>query len=106
MWMDDLKLDFSGFRPSLSLSNHIRDIAADILADAPSDSFTRASVRRLVDGTGEVFEGILRVSSSVGTFLVQERDTDVIRLMGRLQERITSQLDLWKRHRFAEEGHG
>lgn len=104
MWMPDLKLDFAGFRPSLSLSNHVREIASDVSAEAPSDSFMRATIHRIVDGTGEAFEGIFRITSSVGTFLVQERDTDVVRLAERLKERIGRQLANWKMHRFADEG--
>lgn len=100
MWMDDLRLDFAGFRPSLSLSNHIREIAHDIVEEAPSDSLTLATIRRIVDGTGEAFEGILRVTSSVGTFLVHERDTDAFRLMSRLRERIGREFAQWKVHRF------
>ncbi len=104
MWMPDLKLDFSGFRPSLSLSNRVREIAADVSMEAPSDSFTKATIHRIVDGTGEVFEGIFRITSSVGTFLVHERDTDAFRLADRLKERIGRQLANWKMHRFADEG--
>lgn len=103
MWMPDLKLDFAGFRPSLSLSNHLRGIVAHVSADAPSDSFVRATINRIVDGTGEAFEGIFRITSSAGTFLVHERDTDVFRLVERLRENIGGQLTDWKMHRFADE---
>ncbi len=103
MWMPDLKLDFAGFRPSLSLSNQVREIASDVSMKAPSDSFMKATIHRIVDGTGEAFEGIFRITSSVGTFLVHERDTDVLRLVERLKDRIGGQLANWKLHRFADE---
>jgi len=101
--VNNLKVDFADFRPTQAVANHVREVANRIFMGAPSDSTTLTQIRRIVDGTGEVFEGIFRITSSVGTFFVRERDHDVIRLAERLKTNIENQLSRWKLDRFAEE---
>lgn len=90
--------DFVGFKPTPSLEVVAKTVFGRVHNEAPSDSFSCATIRKTIQG----FQAALKINSSVGTFVAEAVAEDPQKAILSLSRRIRSQLRVWKRQRFAE----
>lgn len=89
------RFEFFGFEPSKEMRSVANEILGHVVGDSPSDANSVAKLTKTQRG----FEGLLRVSSVAGTFLVNVVETDPVRAMQKLHEKIFEQLNKWKEKR-------
>ena len=94
------RFEFIDFEPAHDLATMAKEKLNRIFGESPSDSTTRALLRKTRDG----FEGVMQVKSAVGTFVADVIGEDPKEVVDSLSNKIRSQLQSWKRKRFQIEG--
>ena len=97
--MSSKQFSFIDFEPTRHLANNAMERLSRIFGESPSDSSTRAWVKKTRDG----FEGRLQIRSAVGTFMADVIGEDPAQVIDSLSRKVRSQLRLWKRQRFQED---
>ncbi len=92
----DRVIDYSGFDPSGDETSQLKTALERVHMEAPSDSFTKLIFTK----TGNTIEGILKVTSTNGSFLAREKGQELVALADDLIQKIRSQLSSWKELRF------
>ncbi len=89
------KFKFVDFEPSAGVARRSMEKLNRIFGESPSDSSTRAVLRKTRAG----FEGSLQVRSSVGSFIANVVGEDPIEVLENLSQNVRSQLRTWKKQR-------
>lgn len=96
MLTEDFSLRFEGFKPSEAVIEKIKIALSDLYSKSPHRSFLRATFK----SSGQVFEGVIHITSAAGKFVVEVTDKDLDSLSKSAFEKIIWQLDSWKAKRF------
>lgn len=96
MLSEDFSLQFEGFVPSEAVTERIKIALSDLYSKSPHRSFLKATFR----STGQVFEGVIHITSVAGKFVVEVADKDLDVMSKTAFEKIKWQLDTWKQKRF------
>lgn len=96
MLSEDFSLHFEGFAPSEAVIEKIKIALSDLYSKSPHRSFLRATFK----SSGQVFEGVIDITSAAGKFVVEVKDTDLEAMSKAAFEKIIWQLDSWKAKRF------
>jgi hypothetical protein len=94
----DRVIDYSGFKPSGDETSQLSNALERVHMEAPSDSFTKMIFTK----TGDTIEGLIKVTSTNGSFLVREKGQELLQLGDSLIQKIRSQLSSWKELRFRD----
>ena len=89
------KFEYIDFEPTVSLKTRAKESFSRIFGESPSDSSTRAFLRKTRDG----FQGVMQIRSAVGTFVADVIGEDPIEVVESVSRKIRSQLVSWKRDR-------
>lgn len=95
MLSEDFSLKFEGFSPSEEVLKKIKISLSDLYSKSPHRSFVRATFKC----TGQVFEGVIDITSVAGKFVAQTTNVDFDILSKQTFKDITKQLDIWKSER-------
>ena len=96
MLSEDLKLRFTGFEPTHDVRSAVHVLLNDIFLKSPSRSFLSATFTL----TNGIFEGVIKISSSAGSFVAKSTDAHMPNLGHKLRDTLASQLEKWKTLRF------
>lgn len=88
--------EFVDFTPSPGVVRGALDRLSRIFGESPSDSSSRAILRRTVQGG---FQGTLQIRSAVGTFVADVIGEDPLEVVNQLSSKILHQLREWKQAR-------
>jgi hypothetical protein len=97
MLSENFSLQFEGFKPNEEITRKIRIAMSDLYSKSPHQSFLKATFK----STGQVFEGVIDITSAAGKFVVEVADKDFELATGSAFEKIKFQLEAWKQTRFA-----
>jgi hypothetical protein len=89
------EFNFVDFEPSAGVVKRSMEKLHRIFGESPSDSSTRAILRKTRAG----FEGSLQVRSAVGSFVANVAGEDPIEVLDNLSQNVRSQLQTWKKKR-------
>lgn len=95
MLNEDFSLEFLGFEPTEELKKMIDALLRDTYLKSPSQSFLKATFKL----TGDLFEGVIDITSSAGHFIAKAADADITRTGSKLFNKIRVELDKWKSDR-------
>jgi hypothetical protein len=90
--------EFIDFEPTSGLAERAVERLGRIFGESPSDSSTRASLKKTRNG----FEGRLQIRSAVGTFVADVMGEDPLQVLNSMTRKVRSQLRMWKRVRTLE----
>jgi ribosome-associated translation inhibitor RaiA len=93
--MNMKQFSFIDFEPSRNLTDRAMERLSRIFGESPSESSTRAWVKKTRDG----FEGRLQIRSAVGTFMADVIGEDPAQVIDSLSQKVRTQLQNWKRNR-------
>lgn len=96
MLSEDFSLQFEGFSPSEDAIEKIKIALSDLYSKSPHRSFLKATFKC----TGQVFEGVIDITSAAGKFMVEVKDKDLDAMSKNAFDKITWELDSWKAKRF------
>jgi hypothetical protein len=88
--------EFIDFEPTTSLMLKAAEKLGRVFSESPSDSNTKASLKK----TSRGFEGRMRVHSAVGTFVADIIAEDPLQALELVAQNLRNQLLAWKRERF------
>lgn len=98
--MDDFSIQYQGFTPTPVTRTYIQELMFRAHEGAPSASCLRVTISR----TGRnSYKGILRISSSAGSFFSIASEQTPLAVAHQLLDRVRRQLDKWKSRRFPHE---
>lgn len=92
---DNLKICFSGTRPSASVLRLVKEVADKIQSWSPSDS----CLQILCETNSEDFKASCRIVSKAGVFCAEAADRNPRIGLKKLEGKIQKQLDRWKKSR-------
>lgn len=95
-FFDDCQIQFEGFDPSDFIRSFLGDKIDSIYEEAPYKSRLKAFFRK----KEQVFEGVVRISSAVGSFLATASDDQIKNVVHKLEAQLREQLNSWKSQRF------
>lgn len=95
MLSEDFSLKFSGFEPTEEIKKMAHKILGEIYQKSPSQSFLKATFTM----TGDIFEGVIDVTSTAGHFVAKAVDKDILGVGAKVLDGIRGELDRWKRKR-------
>lgn len=99
MYTEDVTVDYQGFKPNQSILKHMKSITDHLYYDSPSESSIKATFAR----AGKAgFTGIVKINSSVGSFVAKALGEDINSLSDNLFKQVRNQLKEWKTTRFLE----
>lgn len=87
--------EFIDFEPTSTLTERALERLNRIFGESPSDSSTRAQLKKTWRG----FEGQLQIRSAVGTFVADVIGEDPLAVIDSLSHKVRLQLRIWKRVR-------
>ncbi len=97
MYTEDVTVDYKGFKPTQSIIKHMKSITDHLYYDSPSESCIKATFAR----AGKAgFMGIVKINSSVGSFVAKALGDDINSLSDTLFKQVRNQLKEWKTTRF------
>jgi ribosome-associated translation inhibitor RaiA len=96
---DCVQFEFLGFNPKHKIRNFVANVAEKLHLSAPSDSAMEVTIKR---GKG-VIQASCRIASRAGTFFAEAVSDSPIKAVHKIEEKISHQLDDWKRRRFLNE---
>lgn len=100
MYFDDVFLKFQGFHPSDGTKTYVASIVRELHDESPLGSIVRASVIR----NSKHFKGMVRITSSAGTFFAVANGEHIKEVTRQLMDQIRRQLSKWKGMRFRRHG--
>ena len=103
MYTEDVTIDYKGFKPSQSIIKHMKSITDHLYYESPSESCIKATFVR-VGKAG--YTGIVKINSSVGSFVANALGEDINSLSDNLFKQVKKQLNEWKTNRFLEPATG
>ena len=99
MYTQDVIVNFKGFKPQQNIVARVRSMADSLYYQSPSESCIKATFSR----AGKAgYVGIVKINSSVGSFVAKALGDDLNSLGENLFKQIRSQLKQWKTRRFLE----
>lgn len=93
---DCVQFEFVGFDPEYEVRNFISTVAEKLHLSSPSDSAIKVAMKL---SRGAV-QASCRIASHAGTFVAEAVGDNPIKAIKKVEEKITDQLDSWKRRRF------
>lgn len=96
MLAEDYSVQFDGFEPSSETRSAIDIVLRQLYLRAPSRSFLKATFTR----TGDIFEGVINITSRAGEFVVEATDKQLKLVGEKLIDGLGSQLEKWRAIRF------
>ncbi len=96
---DCVQFEFLGFDPEYEIRSLITNVAEKLHLSAPSDSAMKVAIKR---GKGAI-QASCRIASHAGTFFAEAVSDSPIKAIKKIEEKISHQLDSWKRRRFLNE---
>lgn len=99
MLSENFSLQFEGFVPTEEVAKKIRISLSDLYSHSPHQSFLKATFK----STGQVFEGVIHITSAAGKFAVSVAHKDLDVMSSSAFEKIKWQLASWKEKRFSIE---
>ena len=96
MLSEDCSVKFKGFEPSNEVRSALDILLGELYRKSPSQSFLKATFTL----TGDIFEGVIKVTSKAGEFVVKATDEQFKRVGEKLTEGLGGQLEKWRKIRF------
>ncbi|MGE4131628.1 MAG: hypothetical protein AB7F86_08310 [Bdellovibrionales bacterium] len=96
MLSEDVQISYRGFEPTQDVRTSLYYILNRLHLKSPSQSFLTATFTR----AGEVFEGVIQVTSNVENFAVKASDVHLTKLTETLFSKLGQKLESWKALRF------
>lgn len=92
---EHFSLTYSGFEPSDDVKRWIDAILVDTQFKSPTHSFLKATFKC----TGNIFVGVIDITSAAGHFVIKATASDVRELGIRLKSGAKVELDKWRLQR-------
>ena len=99
MYTEDVIVNFKGFKPTQRTMTRVKSMTDNLYYESPSESCIKATFSR----AGKAgYMGILKINSSVGSFVAKALGDDMNTLGENLFKQVRAQLKQWKTTRFLE----
>lgn len=99
MYTEDLIVNYQGFKPSQRAFEGLKRVTEILFNESPSESSLKATFTRLGE---DQYQGILKITSSVGSFIARAEDYDLVNVGNKLMSEVRRQLNGWKNLRFLQ----
>jgi ribosome-associated translation inhibitor RaiA len=93
-----INLHFEGFEPEYELAHLISDSVERLRLSAPSDSVMSVVIRK----SKGLIQASCRIASRAGIFVAETVSDSPLRAIHKIENKIETQLDEWKRRRFSQ----